>query len=83
MDGPLSSTLHCSVVAYTSLMSTPHISAGRDEFSDVCLLPGDPLRARYVAKRLDLLGFEKVRPGSGGPVDLAALAGGAPCHGAS
>ena len=32
-------------------MSTPHISAGRDEFSDVCLLPGDPLRARYVAKQ--------------------------------
>ena len=45
------STLRCSAVAYTSRMSTPHISAGRDEFSDVCLLPGDPLRARYVAKQ--------------------------------
>ena len=32
-------------------MSTPHISAEPDDFSDVCLLPGDPLRARYVAER--------------------------------
>lgn len=32
-------------------MPTPHISAGPDDFSDVCLLPGDPLRARYVAER--------------------------------
>jgi purine-nucleoside phosphorylase len=30
---------------------TPHISAGPDDFADVCLLPGDPLRARYVAER--------------------------------
>ena len=33
------------------LMSTPHISAAPGDFSDVCLLPGDPLRARYVAER--------------------------------
>lgn len=32
-------------------MSTPHISAAPGDFSDVCLLPGDPLRARYVAER--------------------------------
>ena len=32
-------------------MPTPHISAGSADFSDVCLLPGDPLRARYVAER--------------------------------
>jgi purine-nucleoside phosphorylase len=32
-------------------MATPHISAEAGDFSDVCLLPGDPLRARYVAKR--------------------------------
>ena len=32
-------------------MPTPHISAGLDDFADVCLLPGDPLRARYVAER--------------------------------
>lgn len=31
-------------------MPTPHISAGSADFSDVCLLPGDPLRARYVAE---------------------------------
>ena len=31
-------------------MPTPHISAEPGEFSDVCLLPGDPLRARYVAE---------------------------------
>ena len=32
-------------------MPTPHISAGPGDFSDVCLLPGDPLRARYVAEQ--------------------------------
>jgi len=32
-------------------MATPHISAEPGDFSDVCLLPGDPLRARYVAKQ--------------------------------
>lgn len=32
-------------------MPTPHISAGSDAFSDVCLLPGDPLRARFIANR--------------------------------
>ena len=32
-------------------MPTPHISAAPGEFADVCLLPGDPLRARYVAER--------------------------------
>ena len=30
-------------------MPTPHISAEPDAFADICLLPGDPLRARYVA----------------------------------
>ncbi|MFV9673519.1 MAG: purine-nucleoside phosphorylase [Acidimicrobiia bacterium] len=32
-------------------MPTPHISAEPDDFSDICLLPGDPLRARYVAEQ--------------------------------
>jgi len=32
-------------------MPTPHISARPGELADVCLLPGDPLRARYVAER--------------------------------
>ncbi len=33
-------------------MATPHISANPGDFSDVCLLPGDPLRARHIAERL-------------------------------
>ena len=36
---------------YAWLMSTPHIAAAPGDFSDVCLLPGDPLRARYLAER--------------------------------
>ncbi len=32
-------------------MPTPHIAAAPGDFADVCLLPGDPLRARYVAER--------------------------------
>ena len=32
-------------------MSTPHISAAEGAFADVCLLPGDPLRARHAARR--------------------------------
>ncbi|PJE79421.1 Purine nucleoside phosphorylase DeoD-type [invertebrate metagenome] len=29
---------------------TPHINAEAGAFSDVCLLPGDPLRAKYIAE---------------------------------
>jgi purine-nucleoside phosphorylase len=32
-------------------MPTPHISAEPGAFAPVCLLPGDPLRARHVAHR--------------------------------
>lgn len=32
-------------------MPTPHISARPGDFADLCLLPGDPLRARYLAER--------------------------------
>lgn len=32
-------------------MPTPHISARPGDFADVCLLPGDPARARYIAER--------------------------------
>jgi purine-nucleoside phosphorylase len=31
-------------------MPTPHISAAAGEFAPVVLLPGDPLRARYIAE---------------------------------
>jgi len=32
-------------------MPTPHISAAPGEFSDVVLMPGDPLRAKHIAER--------------------------------
>ncbi|MCQ2569820.1 MAG: purine-nucleoside phosphorylase [Limosilactobacillus sp.] len=31
-------------------MSTPHISAEMGDYADVVLLPGDPLRAKYIAE---------------------------------
>lgn len=31
-------------------MPTPHISAGDDGFAEAILLPGDPLRAKYIAE---------------------------------
>lgn len=30
-------------------MSTPHISANKDEFAKTVLMPGDPLRAKFIA----------------------------------
>lgn len=32
-------------------MTTPHISAGPGDFAEAVLLPGDPLRAAYIAER--------------------------------
>ena len=32
-------------------MSTPHIEAPAGAFADTALLPGDPLRAKYIAER--------------------------------
>ncbi|CAL4326592.1 purine-nucleoside phosphorylase [Buchnera aphidicola] len=31
-------------------MSTPHINSQKNDFSDVVLMPGDPLRAKYIAE---------------------------------
>lgn len=31
-------------------MTTPHIQAVRGDFAPTCLLPGDPLRAKYIAE---------------------------------
>lgn len=31
-------------------MATPHINAQRGDFADVTLMPGDPLRAKYIAE---------------------------------
>lgn len=32
-------------------MTTPHISAEPGDFADVVLMPGDPLRAKYIAEK--------------------------------
>ncbi|MHA1157537.1 MAG: purine-nucleoside phosphorylase, partial [Alphaproteobacteria bacterium] len=29
---------------------TPHIEAGKDDYADTVLLPGDPLRAKWIAE---------------------------------
>jgi len=31
-------------------VSTPHISSKKNDFSDIVLMPGDPLRAKYIAE---------------------------------
>lgn len=33
-----------------SKITTPHINAGKDDFAETVLMPGDPLRARYIAE---------------------------------
>lgn len=40
-------------------MSTPHITSKKNDFSDVVLMPGDPLRAKYIAENY-LTDFHKV-----------------------
>lgn len=44
-------------------MSTPHISANKGDIAEVILLPGDPLRAQYVADNFleDATMFNRVR----------------------
>ncbi|MFP2902366.1 purine-nucleoside phosphorylase [Corallococcus sp. 4LFB] len=39
-------------------MATPHISASPGDFAEVVLMPGDPLRARYISERF----LESARP---------------------
>ncbi|RYZ41716.1 MAG: purine-nucleoside phosphorylase [Myxococcaceae bacterium] len=39
-------------------MATPHISASPGDFAEVVLMPGDPLRARYISERF----LEGARP---------------------
>ncbi|TMO90466.1 purine-nucleoside phosphorylase, partial [Pseudoalteromonas ruthenica] len=31
-------------------MSTPHINANPGDFAETVLMPGDPLRAKYIAE---------------------------------
>ncbi|MEZ4390969.1 MAG: purine-nucleoside phosphorylase [Polyangiales bacterium] len=40
-------------------MSTPHIGAEPGDFADVVLMPGDPLRAKYIAEKF-LTGVRQV-----------------------
>lgn len=42
-------------------MSTPHIDAEPGDFAGLCLLPGDPLRAKYIAESF----LEEVRQVNG------------------
>jgi len=44
-------------------MATPHIESKREDISDVVLMPGDPLRAEYIAKNYleDVIIVNKVR----------------------
>ena len=34
----------------TKIFSTPHISACEDAFAKTVLMPGDPLRAKFIAE---------------------------------
>lgn len=44
-------------------MATPHISAKKDEIAKVVLMPGDPLRAKFIAETFleDVTQFNEVR----------------------
>ncbi len=32
-------------------MTTPHINAKKDDFAETVIMPGDPLRAKYIAEK--------------------------------
>ena len=42
---------------------TPHIEAKKGEIADIVLMPGDPLRAKFIAENFltDVKCFNKVR----------------------
>lgn len=44
-------------------MATPHISANKGDIADIVLMPGDPLRARFIAETYltDVVMFNQVR----------------------
>ena len=50
-------------VWFAGFMSTPHISAKKGEIADRILLPGDPLRAKWIADNYlaDVTQFNAVR----------------------
>ena len=44
-------------------MGTPHIGANRGDIAETILLPGDPLRAKYIAETFleDVVQYNNVR----------------------
>ena len=32
---------------------TPHIGAKKDEIADIVIMPGDPLRVKYIAEKIE------------------------------
>ena len=48
LGGALTPPLLCHKKDKT--MATPHINAEMGDFADVVLMPGDPLRAKYIAE---------------------------------
>ena len=44
-------------------MGTPHIGANRGDVAETILLPGDPLRAKYIAETFleDVVQYNNVR----------------------
>lgn len=44
-------------------MATPHIGANRGDIAETVLLPGDPLRAKYIAETFleDVVQYNNVR----------------------
>lgn len=34
-----------------SLVTTPHINADKDAFAKTVLMPGDPLRSKFIARK--------------------------------
>ena len=47
-------------------MATPHISAEKGDFAKTVLMPGDPLRAKFIADTFlkDVYVFRFLSPGS-------------------
>jgi len=39
------------VLKRKKLVSTPHINSKKNDFSEIVLMPGDPLRAKYIAEK--------------------------------
>lgn len=40
-----------------SLVTTPHINADKDAFAKTVLMPGDPLRSKFIAENFSKMRF--------------------------